>query len=91
VSTGPAPQDNFSVFQERYAETQSDVTLRIEQEVFGHSSGCERVISAWLTHEAELRELKGDEVFEEEQGENEGTRRGILMGLLKRGLIVARK
>ncbi len=37
--SGPPPQDNFSIFQERYAAPHSDVALRIEQEVFGHSSG----------------------------------------------------
>ena len=36
---GPPPQDNFSIFRERYADPHSDVALRIEQEVFGHSSG----------------------------------------------------
>ena len=36
---GPPPQDNFSIFRERYAAPHSDVALRIEQEVFGHSSG----------------------------------------------------
>ena len=51
----------------------------------------DRLISARLFYEARLRELEGDQVFEEEQGENEGKRRGILSGLLKRSLIVARK
>lgn len=37
--SGPPPQDNFSIFRERYAVPHSDVALRIEQEVFGHSSG----------------------------------------------------
>ena len=37
--SGPPPQDNFSISQERYAAPHSDVALRIEQEVFGHSSG----------------------------------------------------
>ncbi len=37
--SGPPPQDNFSIFQERYAVPHSDVALKIEQEVFGHSSG----------------------------------------------------
>ena len=50
---------------------------------------CERVISARLSYEAELRELKGDQVFEEEQCKSEGIRRGILSGLLKRSLVVA--
>ena len=36
---GPPPQDNFSIFRERYADPHSDVALRMEQEVFGHSSG----------------------------------------------------
>ncbi len=36
---GPPPQDNFSLFRKRYAAPHSDVSLRIEQEVFGHSSG----------------------------------------------------
>ena len=36
---GPPPQDNFSIFRERYADPHSDVALRIEQEVFGHSAG----------------------------------------------------
>ncbi len=35
----PPPQDNFSLFQERYAVPHSDVALKIEQEVFGHASG----------------------------------------------------
>ncbi len=52
---------------------------------------CERVISAYVSNEAELREQKGDDVFEDEQGENEAKRRGILSGLLKRSLVVARK
>jgi hypothetical protein len=50
---------------------------------------CERVISARASYEAELRELKGDQVFEEEQGKSEGIRRGILSGVLKRSLVVA--
>jgi hypothetical protein len=52
---------------------------------------CERVISARLSHEAELREAKGDEVFEEDQDKCEGYRRGILSGLLKRSLVIARR
>ena len=36
---GPPPRDNFSLFRKRYAAPHSDVSLRIEQEVFGHSSG----------------------------------------------------
>ena len=51
----------------------------------------DRVISARLSYEARLRELEGDQVFEDEQGENEGRRRGVLSGLLKRSLVVARK
>ena len=51
----------------------------------------DRVITARLSYEARLRELEGDQVFEDEQGENEGKRRGVLSGLLKRSLIVARK
>ncbi len=51
----------------------------------------DRVISARLSYEARLRELDGDQVFEEEQGESEGRRRGVLSGLLKRSLVVARK
>lgn len=39
MSPGPPPQDNFSIFRERYAAPHSDVALRIEQEVFGHASG----------------------------------------------------
>ena len=39
MSPGPPPQDNFSIFRERYATPHSDVALRIEQEVFGHASG----------------------------------------------------
>jgi 16S rRNA G1207 methylase RsmC len=39
VSTGPPPQDNFLEFRERYATPLSDVERRVEQEVFGHSSG----------------------------------------------------
>ena len=39
MSAGPRAQDNFSVFQKRYADPHSDVALRIEQEMFGHSSG----------------------------------------------------
>jgi hypothetical protein len=34
VNSGPPPQDNFSVFQERYAAPHSDVALRTEPEVF---------------------------------------------------------
>ena len=37
--SGPPPQDNFPRFRETYATPTSDVALRIEQEVFGHSSG----------------------------------------------------
>ncbi len=51
----------------------------------------DRVISARLSYEARLRELEGDQVFEDEQSEGEGKRRGVLSGLLKRSLIVARK
>ena len=36
---GPPPQDDFSLFRKRYAAPHFDVSLRIEQEVFGHSSG----------------------------------------------------
>jgi SAM-dependent methyltransferase len=39
VSPGPPRQDNFPIFLERYAHPSSDVAGRIEQEVFGHSSG----------------------------------------------------
>ena len=49
------------------------------------------VISARLSCEARLRESEGDQVFADEQGENEGRRRGVLSGLLKRSLVVARK
>ena len=51
----------------------------------------DRLLSARLSYEARIRELEGDEVFEEDQGENEGKRRGVLSGLLKRTLVVARK
>ena len=51
---------------------------------------CERVIASHLSYEAELREEKGDEVFEEDQAKSEGYRRGILSGLLKRSLVIAR-
>ena len=51
----------------------------------------DRVISARFSYEARLRELEGDQAFEDEQGENEGKRRGVLSGLLKRSFIVARK
>lgn len=39
MSAGPPPQENFAVFRERYAAPNSGVDRRIEQEVFGHSSG----------------------------------------------------
>ncbi len=51
----------------------------------------DRVIAAPLSYETELRELKGDQVFEEDQSETEGRRRGVFSGLLKRSLIQARK
>ena len=51
----------------------------------------DRVISARFSYEARLRELEGDQVFEDEQGESEGRCRGVLSGLLKRSFIVARK
>ena len=51
----------------------------------------DRVIAAPLSYETELRELKGDQVFEEDQGETEGRWRGVFSGLLKRSLIQARK
>jgi hypothetical protein len=49
------------------------------------------VIAARLSYEAELRELKSDQVFEEDQSETEGRRRGVSSGLLKRCLTHARK
>ena len=52
---------------------------------------CERLISARLSHEAQLREQEGDQSFEDEQCELEGKRQGILTGLLKRSLVVARR
>ena len=39
MSAGPPPQDNFPEFLERYANPHSEVERKIEQEVFGHSSG----------------------------------------------------
>ena len=51
----------------------------------------DQVIAARLSYESELRELRGDEVFEEDQSEAEGRRRGVLSGLLKRCLVHARK
>ncbi len=51
----------------------------------------DRLLSARLSYEAQLRELKGDEAFEEDQADSEGKRRGVLSGLLKRSFIVARK
>ena len=42
MNAGPAPQDNFPIFQERYAAPISEVGRAIEQEVFGHSSGVHR-------------------------------------------------
>ena len=50
----------------------------------------DRLLSARLSYEARIRELEGDEVFEEDQGENEGKRRGVLSEFLKRTLVVAR-
>lgn len=66
-------------------------TVRVEDVTDTFLATCERVTSARLSHEAELRELKGDQVFEDDQGESEDKRRGILSGLLKRSLIIARK
>ena len=51
----------------------------------------DRLISARLSHEAELRELKGDQDWEEDQADSERKRRGVLTGLLKRSFVVARK
>ena len=68
-------------FQEVTAEEVTDVFL----------ATCGRLISVRLVYEAQLRELKGDQGFEEEQSENEAKRRGILSGLLLRSFIVARK
>lgn len=51
----------------------------------------DRLLSARLSYECQLRELKGDEIFEEDQADSEGKRRGVLSGLLKRSFIVARK
>jgi hypothetical protein len=51
----------------------------------------DRLISARLSYEAELRELKGDQVWEEDHADSEGKRRGVISGLLKRSFIVARK
>ena len=39
MSAGPPRQENFSVFEDRYAAPDSEVERRIEREVFGHSSG----------------------------------------------------
>ena len=39
MSAAPAPQENFSIFRERYSSPISDVGREIEQEVYGHSSG----------------------------------------------------
>lgn len=38
MNAGPRPQDDFPIFQERYAVPISAVGRAIEQEVFGHSS-----------------------------------------------------
>ena len=51
----------------------------------------DHVIAAPLSYETELRELKGDQVLEEDQSETEGRRRRVFSGLLKRCLIQARK
>lgn len=78
MSARPRPQENFAVFRERLRGPE---LLRT----------CERLISARLSYEAQLRELKGDQGFEDEQSEIEEKRQGILSGLLRRSLIVARK
>ena len=77
----PADIATAAGFREVRVEDVTDTFLAI----------CERVISARLSNETGLRELKGDQVFEDEQGETEDKRRGILSGLLMRSLVIARK
>ena len=65
--------------------------VRVEDVTDTFLATLDRLISARLSHEAPLREVEGDQAFEEEQGKNEEKRRGALSGLLKRSLVVARK
>jgi hypothetical protein len=65
--------------------------VRVEDVTDTFLATCERFISVSLSYQAQLREVKGDQAFEEEQDKSEGMRRVILSGPLKRSLVVARK
>ena len=65
--------------------------VRVEDVTDTFLATCERFISVSLSYQAQLREVKGDQAFEEEQDKSEGMRRVILSGPLKRSLVVARR